>query len=56
MSQCCSTGGELIIAKEVDYHGTCHVTMAGQVTNERGNIRGKGEGWGGVLRWHYSHR
>lgn len=41
MSQCCSAGGELIAAEQVDHRGTCHVTTAGQVTNER---RGEGRG------------
>lgn len=41
MSQCCSAGGELIAAEQVDHRGTCHVTTAGQVTNER-----REEGWG----------
>lgn len=35
MSQCRSAGGELIAAEQVDHRGTCHVTTAGQVTNER---------------------
>lgn len=47
MSQCCSAGGELIAAEQVDHHGTCHVTMAGQVMNERvgraGRERRRGE-------------
>lgn len=49
MCQCCSAGGELIAAKQVDHRGTCHVLMAGQVTNERK----RGEGRGGVsgLGW-----
>lgn len=42
VSQCCSAGGELIAAKQVDHHGTCQVTMAGQVTNERGREGGRG--------------
>lgn len=42
MSQCCSAGGELIAAEQVDHRGTCHVTTAGQVTNER-----REEGCGG---------